>query len=135
MTGNQRTDRIMGRWAVQAELGRGSMGRVLLLAEALPGIRAGAMPVACKVLERPELRSDFINEFKLLRRLAQPGFVTPLRLVHAPEVPTGEIVLRPRLFALVGRAAGRGGTPGIDRGSGMVTWGRTTGAGVRRPNA
>jgi len=106
MTGNVRIDRIMGRWAVQAELGRGSMGRVLLLEDALPGASAGRVPVACKVLDRPELRSDFINEFMVLRRLAHPGFVTPLRLVYAPEVPTGEIVLRPRLYAFMERAVG-----------------------------
>ncbi len=133
MTGNQRTDRIMGRWAVQAELGRGSMGRVLLLAEGLPGIRAGAVPVAsggraeglsiaCKVLERPELRADFINEFKVLRRLAHPGFVTPLRLIYAPEVPTGEIVVRPRLYALMQRAVGEGLRPERDyRAGGEAT--------------
>jgi len=121
---NDRTDRMMGRWAVQAELGRGSMGRVLLLAEALPGILAGAVPVACKVLDKAELRSDFINEFRVLRRLAHPGFVTPLRLIHAPEVPTGEIVVRPRLYALMERAVGSPLRPGRDYGEGAGTLAR-----------
>ena len=45
MTG---TERIAARWAVQAELGRGSMGRVLLVTEGLISDLAEGVPIACK---------------------------------------------------------------------------------------
>ncbi len=102
-------ERIAGKWAIQAELGRGSMGRVLLLTEATSANSAGAVPVACKVLEVPALRADFINEFHVLRRLAHPGFATPLRLVLAPESDpprSADRRARTQLYAFMERVRG-----------------------------
>ncbi|MCB9732279.1 MAG: serine/threonine protein kinase [Deltaproteobacteria bacterium] len=70
------TQPLDGRYAIEHELGRGSMGRVL----AVKDLAAGSVPRAVKVLERPELRADFVAEFALLRELAHPGFVTAYRL-------------------------------------------------------
>ena len=104
--------RLFGRYRIQGELGRGSMGRVLLLAEDTVLGSAGSVPlcdaptaapiapelrpsgaiaplIACKVLERPELRADFLREFELWRRLAHPAFPTPLRLIASPRLPSG----------------------------------------------
>ena len=67
---------IDARYVIQAELGRGAMGRVVGVVDTL----ASPVPLACKVLEHPELRADFVAEFNLLRRLAHPGFVTAHRL-------------------------------------------------------
>jgi len=75
---------IDGRYVIQAELGRGAMGRVVGVIDTL----ASPVPLACKILERPELRADFVAEFDLLRRLAHPGFVTAHRL--GVDAATGE---------------------------------------------
>lgn len=70
------TPPLDGRYAVEAELGRGSMGRVL----AVKDLAAGSVPRAVKLLERPELRADLVAEFTLLRELAHPTFVSAHRL-------------------------------------------------------
>ncbi len=67
---------IDGRYRVVGELGRGSMGRVVLVSDSY----AGDVPYACKVLERKELHHDFAAEYSLLRRLAHPAFVAAHRL-------------------------------------------------------
>ena len=64
------------RYEVQGELGRGAMGRVLQVRDSL----ATAVPLACKLLDRADLRADFVAEFELLRRLSHPGFVAAHRL-------------------------------------------------------
>lgn len=65
-----------GRYTIEAELGRGSVGRVV----AVRDTAAGNVPYACKILEAPPRRDDFVSEFEVLRRLAHPGFVTAYRL-------------------------------------------------------
>ncbi len=115
MTG---TEHIAGRWAVRAELGRGSMGRVLLVEEAPRAHAAGAVPagrparqLACKVLERAPLQDDFVNEIKLLRRLAHPGFAHVVELLALPVALTAGAP-RPQLVALMERATGQPLAPG-----------------------
>ena len=98
---------IDGRYVIQAELGRGAMGRVLGVVDGV----ASPVPLACKVLEHPELRADFVAEFTLLRRLAHPGFVTAHRL--------GVDAATRQPYAVLERCDGPSlatvGTPGVAR--------------------
>ena len=61
---------IDARYRIVAELGRGSMGRVLGVTD----MTAGGVPRACKVLEDRGLYRRFLDEYRLLRRLSHPGF-------------------------------------------------------------
>jgi len=67
---NFEPERLAGRWVVASELGRGGMGRVVLVRDSC----AEGVPLAAKVLERVELRDDFFQEVELLRLLAHPTF-------------------------------------------------------------
>ena len=67
---NLEPERLAGRWVVAGELGRGGMGRVVLVRDSC----AEGVPLAAKVLERSELRADFLQEVELLRSLAHPLF-------------------------------------------------------------
>ncbi|MFO0746829.1 MAG: tetratricopeptide repeat protein, partial [Myxococcota bacterium] len=91
----QEPERLAGRWSIDGELGRGGMGRVLLVRDTC----AGGVPLAAKVLERPELRDDFLQELELLRQLAHPGFPAARGLVL-------EATASGRIFALMERIEG-----------------------------
>lgn len=96
VTTNQEPERLAGRWRVDGEgFGRGGMGRVVLVTDSC----AGGVPLAAKVLERSELRADFVAEVELLRRLAHPGFPA----VHGLVLEAGASA---RLFALLERVDG-----------------------------
>ncbi len=97
MTGH---DLLAGRYLVEGELGRGSMGRVLLVRDRLAYDSARAMPLALKVLEDPDQRTAFVREYELLRRLAHPAFVAPLQLLQLPAsraLGTGLVALLERI--------------------------------------
>jgi serine/threonine-protein kinase PknK len=86
----QTTPRIAYRYDQERELGRGSMGRVVLVrGSPSSSISARAVPTASrwalKVLNSPELRADFVREYRLLCALSHPGFVLPHRLVAFSE--------------------------------------------------
>lgn len=63
-----------GRYGIERELGRGGMGRVLLVTDTYS---AGDVPYAAKVLEIPALHGRFMAEVELLKRTRHPAFVTP----------------------------------------------------------
>ncbi len=78
--------RIAYRWYPERELGQGSMGRVVLVHETPPPFpSARSMPNgrcwALKVLTNPDLRDDFLREYRLLSALSHPTFVRPHRLI------------------------------------------------------
>ena len=62
---------IGGHLLVQKEIGRGSVGRVLLVRNKY----AGTMPYACKLLANPEAREIFFEEVRLLSKVQHPCFV------------------------------------------------------------
>ncbi len=71
---------IDGRYRVERELGRGGMGRVVLVREDLATSGPPRGPCACKILERDALVQAFLAEAELLARLSHPGFVRAHRL-------------------------------------------------------
>jgi len=79
-----------GRFDVERELGRGGMGRVVLVSDRYD---AGAVPRAAKLLESPGLHARFMAEVALLRRICHPSFVAAGAMGYDPALGAPYVLL------------------------------------------